>query len=105
MAGLGDYKMVKLYEYSLTVDANGNTIEAVALRHKTYAEVSAVSGSRGVEQSQVSLGETKQFKIRWKSNWSINSQWTIKYFGKEYTIQSIERIDEKRFNWLITARN
>lgn len=104
MAGIGDYKMIKLYEYSLTVDANGNTIEAVALRHKTYAEVVTLSGSRGVDHSRTSIGETKQFKIRWKSTWIINSQWTIKYFGKEYTIQSIERIDEKRFNWLITAK-
>ena len=103
MAGIGNYKLVKLYQYTNSKSVSGDNVEALALRHRTYAEVTANGGSRGENRGQVTLGESKQFKIRWRADWILNGDWKIKYFGKLYTISSIERINEKRFNWLINA--
>lgn len=103
MAGIGQYKMVKLYQYSIGKDGNGDNTETLSLRYRTFADVVDRGGSRSVERNQVSLGDVKQFKIRWRENWLLDSKWFIKYFGKQYAISKIERINEKRFNWLITA--
>lgn len=103
MAGIGQYKMVKLYEYTVSKNANGNNIETLALRHRTFADVTDNGGGRSVEREQTKLSKTKRFKIKWRSDWVLNSDWKIRYLGESYTIENIERINEARFNWLITA--
>jgi len=103
MAGIGEYKMVKLYQYAITKDSSGDNVETLSLRYRTFADVVDTGGGRSVERSQVGLSDIKQFKIRWRDNWLLDSKWFIKYFGKQYAISKIERINEKRFNWLITA--
>ncbi len=103
MAGIGSYKLVKLYQYTVAKDVTGNNTETEALRYRTFAEVKDGSGSLGSDHGHNSLSNEKTFKIRYRPDWSIGTKWKIKYFGKMYGIKSIERINEGRFNWLIRA--
>ena len=104
MASIGQFKMVKFYEYTNSKSLSGDNVESLALRLKTFAEVTDSGGSRGDNRGQSNLNGGKTFKIRQNSNWNVNADWKIKYFGKMYTITHIERINEKRFNWLINAQ-
>lgn len=103
MAGIGNYKLVKLYKYTNSKSVYGDNVESLSLRYRTYAEVTSLSSSRVEDRGRTDVGNSKQFKIRWRADWILNGDWKIKYFGKIYTISSIERISEKRFNWLINA--
>lgn len=42
MPGIGQYKLVKLYKYSIGKDATGNNTETLSLKYRTYADVSDV---------------------------------------------------------------
>lgn len=103
MAGIGSYKLVKLYEYLVVVNTSGNNVEVEQYRFRTFAEVKNSGGSLGSDHGHNTLSNQKTFKIRYRTDWILNTKWKIKYFGKLYGITSIERINEKRFNWLIRA--
>lgn len=49
------------------------------------------------------LNKTKTFKIRFRPDWKLSGEWKLKYLQKRYSITSIERINEKRFNWLVNG--
>lgn len=104
MAGIGTYKPIKLIKYTTSLDANGDNVETLALIYKMWAEVKSLGGSRSLLKEQTALSDSKTFKIMFK-DYPINADFKIQYFGQIYAISSIERIDEKRFNWLITAYN
>lgn len=103
MAGIGQYKPVRVKQYTATKNASGDFEESLAASYKAWAEVTDLSGGRSDERGKTVLSDTKQFKIHFRADWVLNGDWRIKYFGKEYTITKIERINEQRFNWLITA--
>lgn len=103
MAGIGLYKLVKLYQYTVAKDATGNNTETEALRYRTFAEVKNSSGSLGSDHGHNTMLNEKTFKIRYRTDWILNTKWKVKYFGKLYGIKGIERINEGRFNWLIRA--
>ena len=103
MAGIGSYKLVKLYQYTVAKDATGNNTETEALRYRTFADVKDSGGSLNSDHGHNILTNEKTFKIRYRHDWVLNTKWKIKYFGKLYGIKSIERINEGRFNWLIRA--
>ena len=87
----------------MTADSNGDNKETQVVRAKLYADVTDLGGSRTMEHQQLKLSGLKQFKVWWRPDWKINQNWQLKYFGQMYSISKIERIGEKRFNWLITA--
>ena len=88
---------------TVATDVTGNNTETEALRFRTFAEVKDGGGSLGSDHGHNTLSNQKTFKIRYRADWVLNTKWKIKYFGKLYGITSIERINEKRFNWLIRA--
>lgn len=103
MAGIGQYKQIKLVETVVTPDMMGDNKESVVTRASVWAEVNQSSGSRSFEHSQTMIANSATFKIRWNSNLQVNQNWNILYNGKKYGISSVERINEKRFNVLITG--
>lgn len=103
MAGIGSYKPIKLFHYEVTKNASGDNEEAITERKMVWAEVVDFGGSRSEERGKTNLSDTKSFKIRFRVDWVLNGDWRLKYYGKVYAVTKIERIDEKRFNWLITA--
>ena len=103
MAGIGSLRMVKLWQYTAAPDENGDQVETLVLKAKTFAEVTDNGGSRGIDRGQVNLDSSKTFRIRYREDWNIKGSWRIQYLGKYYTVTNIERINEKRFNWLIRA--
>ena len=39
MAGIGTFKLIKMYQYTVAKDATGNNTETEALRYRTFADV------------------------------------------------------------------
>lgn len=104
MAGIGTYKPIKLVKYITTTDEDGNNLEGVQVVYKMWAEISNGGGSRSLQKERTSVSDTKTFKFMFKG-YNIDPDFKIQYFGQIYEISSIERIDEKRFNWRITANS
>lgn len=95
-------KKIKLNEYTVTKDGNGDNTESLANSYPIWAEVKEVSGNRSFDNG-VNLTKSKTFRIYFKPDWVLTGNWTITYFGRDYTIENIERINEKRFNWIVSA--
>lgn len=102
MAGIGTYKPIKLVRYTTTIDSNGNNIESVDVIYKMWAEVTSGGGSRTLEKERTSMSDQKTFKFSFKG-YNLDPDFKIQYFGQVYAISSIERINEQRFNWRVTA--
>ena len=56
-----------------------------------------------VQNGQTSISNTIQFKVFFKDDFDISGDWKLVWAGRQYTIQGIDRVDERRFNLLITA--
>lgn len=99
---LGNMKKIKLNEYAVTKDGEGNNIEQLVNSYPIWAEVKETSGNRSFDNG-VNLNKSKTFRIWFKPDWVLTGNWIIRYFGRDYTIENIERVNEKRFNWIVSA--
>lgn len=104
MAGVGNMKPIKLIRYQSTIDGNGDADESVEIIYKMWAEVADNGGSRSQAEGRTIMSDTKEFKINFR-NYLIDGNYKIQYFGQIYAISSIERIDEKRFNYRLIGNN
>ena len=102
MAGVGNYKPIKLLKYTTSVDSNGDQSQTIQT-YTFWAEVSSNGGNRSQVDGRTSLSNGKTFKIWFRENEFLNGDWKISYFGQTYAVLNVERIDEKRFNCLISA--
>ena len=100
--GIGNSRRIALEEWRQTRADNGNMVDEKVSTSHVYAEVVKKGGRRSFEQSQLKQEDTYQMKVR-MNNMDINALWKVVYQGKKHTVQSIERIGEKRFNYLLTV--
>lgn len=104
MAGIGNLKPIKLIRYTSTIDGNGDAEESVEIIYKMWAEISDNGGGRSQSEGRTVMSDTKEFKVNFR-NYLIDGDYKIQYFGQIYAITSIERIDEKRFNYRLIGNN
>lgn len=100
---VGMMKPVKLLKYTVSKDANGDMAEVLEARYRMWAEVEDAGGNRTTERGSTKIGGSKRFLIHFRPDWVLNGDWRVRYYGKEYRINGIERIDEKRFNWRLSC--
>jgi len=102
MAGVGEYKQILLYKYTTNIDAAGNVSQS-SMAYKVWAEITNVGGGRSQVDGRTTLSNGKEFKIYFRQQLQPNADYKIQYYGEMYAITGLQRINEKRFNWLITA--
>lgn len=101
---IGNTKPIKLIKYAVTIDSNGDAAETIQTTYKMWAEVFDNGGGRNQTNGKTELSDSKTFKIYFR-DYNINSNYKIEYFGQTYAISNAKRVDEKRFNWEISAFN
>ena len=94
---------IRVEKWQAIKDSKGDAKESIAIAYNIWAEVVSSSGNRSETMGQTKLEKTKQFKIRFRPDWVITSAWKFVYLQKRYSITNIERINEKRFNWIING--
>ena len=99
---IGNLKPIKLLKYTNTIDADGDATDTVAVTYKMWAEVEDGGGSRTQADGRTDMSDTKTFKLPFRG-YNITPDYKIEYFGQTYSISAVRRIDEKRFNWEVTA--
>jgi hypothetical protein len=102
MAGVGNYKPIQLVRYTITFNESGDPTQQ-AQYWNAWAEVSDNGGGRSQVDGRTTLSSSKTFKIWFRTNTILIGEWKILYFGDTYAITNIQRIDEKRFNLLVSA--
>lgn len=100
MAGLS--KQIRLEKWISTQDGSGNWTEAVT-KYNCFAEVTSSGGVRSSLNGQTQLTKSKKFKIRFRPDFKPSGNWRIIYDGLRYTVQNIEKENEKRFYWIFTT--
>ena len=101
---IGNLKPIKLLKYTSTIDADGDATETVVTTYKMWAEITDDGGGRNQSNGKTELSDSKTFKIYFRG-YNITPDMRIEYFGQTYSISNAKRIDEKRFNWEISAFN
>lgn len=96
-------KQIRVEKWKAPKDAKGDAKEVVEVAYNLWAEPVKTGGSRNDSFGQTKLNNSVRFKIRFRPDWKINSAWKIIYLQQRYTIINIERINEKRFNWIING--
>ena len=101
--GIGNYKPIKLYKFEIGLPSQvGNYSENSNTSYLLWAEVTDESGSRSSRDGMVTLSDTKTFKIYYRG-YNPYARYKIEYYGNFYEITAARRVDEKRFNWVLTA--
>ena len=103
--GIGNKKQIRLEKWESHKDDQGNFIESRTETHNVWADVERMGGSRGQFASTTQLSNTLTFTIRFRPDWWPTGNWKVVFNGRSHTVQSIERQDEDRFNWIITAQS
>lgn len=94
--------MIRLEKWVSTKGAGGDFKETVT-KYNLWAEVLSGSSGRSSLNGRTTLNATKQFKVRFRPDFKPEGNWRIVYDAKKYTVNSIEKENEKRFYWIITA--
>jgi SPP1 family predicted phage head-tail adaptor len=101
---VGQRKRIQLLKAIYSKSVSGAN-ETSFTRYTYWAEVVRGSGSRSYQNSQTQLNSSYTFRIRYNSTIDPNSRYAIVYDGKQLTVTSVERENEKDFYWLIKASN
>lgn len=99
---VGAMKRIQLLKAVYSKKVNGSN-ETEYTRYTYYAEVVRGSGSRSYQNSQTQLGSSYTFRIRYNSSIDPSSKYSLVYDGKQFTVTSVERENEKDFYWIIKA--
>lgn len=99
---IGNLKPIKLYQYTETIDANGDAVEEVANTYKMWAEVTDQGGTRGQQLGRTAMSDSKEFRIYFRG-YLVTGNYKIVYFGQTYAITNVQRVQEKRFNYILTG--
>lgn len=94
--------MVRLVAYVNSQSSDGRNVETVSDTFGAWAEVTDLSGGRQATE-QTKFTEQKRFLVRFRFDKYPNVNWKVDYMGREWTINSMKRVDEKRFYWVIVA--
>ena len=103
MSGIGTRRQIQLVQILVGQDTDGQNIEQEGDKFGVWAQVENPSGFRQYLNGQTQMGKTKDFKIRFRFNKYPGANWKIRYEGKDWTITSVNKLDEKRFYWNMTA--
>ena len=97
---IGDMKQVVLEQWTQTKSTTGILEDALPMRYKLWAEVKRLNSDKGYDR-QIDMKASYSFKVWFNKDYDPNGLSKIVYDGVRYTIHSIEKINEKRFNRLI----
>lgn len=103
MAGIGLRKPIKIISVAPVKNANGEMKPNELVLFSGWAEVSNPSGNRNYFIGQDSFDHTKFFKIRNNQGLTSDVHTRLIYSGKRYTVNSIEKDNERNFYWNIRA--
>lgn len=101
MAGLK--KPIRLEKWVITQDGQLNNTETVSKLYNFWAEVIRESGGRSSLNGREALDDKMIFLVNFRPDWKPDGNWKVVYNGRRLTVRSIERKDEDRFEWKITA--
>ncbi len=96
---------IRIEKYGIVKDGNGNAVESVNTAYNMWAEVVRIGGSRSDSNGQTKLNNNVQFKVRFRPDWKISGMWKLIYKGMRYSINQIQPLNEKRFNWIINCES
>jgi SPP1 family predicted phage head-tail adaptor len=101
---IGKMKPIRLIQYTSTQNGSGRWTETAANSYNIFGELVKTGGGRQVKEGQTKLTDSIRFKIFFREDFDLTGDWRLVWSGKEYTIERIDRIDERRFNWLISGK-
>lgn len=104
MASVGTFKQILLEKWE-QVKVDGNLTDEMTETYALYAEAERTGGSRTYQQNQLQMTNTVRFKIRYRSEFDIDATWKIVYDGRRHSVQSIEKLNERNFDYLIVAES
>lgn len=103
MAAIGEMKMIKLVEITQQQLTDGSVKELEGRNFPLWANVKNVDGRVNYKNGQVQLMEGFQFYTYIHFNFTPDSRWKVLYRGNWHQVKSIERFQERNFNWIINA--
>ena len=103
MAGIGSRKQIKIIDVTPAKDSNGYMKPNETVLFSGWAELSNPSGGRNFFNGKDSLDHSKFFKIRNHQAINADVNTRLLYQGKRFSVNSIEKDNEKNFYWIVRA--
>lgn len=100
---IGKMKPIRLVKYTTAQGATGRATETVSASYNVFAELQKTTSGRLVKEAQTQLSNTIRFRLFIRPTFDVTGNWRLIWAGRQYTVQSVDRIDERKFNYEITA--
>lgn len=97
-------KQIRLEHWISTKDSKGDFKESISVKYNLWAEVKSKGAGSFTSAGQISTGSTYEFTVNFRPDLYPSGDWKVVYQGERYSVESIERKDEDRFSWIITAK-
>lgn len=101
--GIGQRRQIQLVQITPSKGSEGNWNSEVETTFNSWAEITNVTSGRDYANGQVSLGQSKRFKVRFRFDQYPGADWKVKYDNRDWTVSSVAKENEKQFYWIITA--
>ena len=101
---IGNMKPIRLVKYTTAQNETGRPVESIAATYNVWAELQKNGSGWIFQNGQAQLSNTMRFKFSIRGEFDLTGNWRLIWAGKEYTVQGIDRIDERKFNYQVTAQ-
>jgi SPP1 family predicted phage head-tail adaptor len=95
---------IRLERWESVKDVNGNWKENIVIKVNVFAEVTRSGGDRSSINGQTGLTNFFIFRMRFNPKIQPSGTWRVIYGGRSFTVHSIELEEQKRFWWVIKAK-
>lgn len=102
---IGKYReKIKIINFSTISDGQGGLVATERVDIEVWAKIIPMSGSRGIDASQIVLDQTYEIHIRYEDYACLSKKNWIKYQNRILVVHAYQIIEEKRKFIKIIAR-
>lgn len=102
--GIGSMRDRVIFKDQVNTPVPGGGAETTwVVAFQEWTKIEPLRSSRRLEDSQIQLQDGFRFNIRYRDKVQPTKSMLLEYEGKDYTINSIIEVNERKRYWQITA--
>ena len=101
---IGNFRdKIDIINFTTVSDGQGRTEATERVDTSVWAEIQPISGSRGIDASQIMLNEVYHIFIRYEDYPPLNKKNRFRFEGREFIIHSVNLIQNRRKYFKVVA--
>jgi SPP1 family predicted phage head-tail adaptor len=100
---IGRMQKIEFLQSTLTPELSGGNTETMTVILSTFAYIRPTSSNRTFLHLEAVIIDSYNFDVQYRAGFTPSKSMTIRYRGKNFAINGITNVEEKRRFWRIFA--